>query len=555
MRVGTLALPRHPGRLLALGVALGLALAFVLQGLLPPAAAQEGEQAAGDWPQLQHDVKHTGHNSNLTTFSGPFSYTPKWKRDLGVALAHRAQPVIADGVLVVGGVDGRVFFLSEATGLNSATPYQTGGPIAYTAALDGGRAYVVSQDGYLYALNLANGGLVWRVKSGRRPAGGAPVVYNSRVYVAGKDGYLRAFNTSDGSLAWTYDTANTTPAALRAPILSTPAIAPAKGVIFFAAENLRAYAVNLADGSPKWSYQMYGESAGDSWPVVSETANVVVFRTKSVYSFHSSLGLDDGDLFCPGDQNTACGSCASLNPDNYNAPAGANTVDASDTAQWNEQHYVDGDNTIESIDEIFLKYPQRRTFYALNIDSGVHLPAPILWTGGGGRVGIMPVVNEATGDFYVFARTKYSRRDTGYFCRKWVDLVRVTFDQANQRGTFNFLSCPSGFGVLCPDAFSFHFIGDETTALSMAGNLMVGTSWYHTGSVRVDNGALFDVSNSSAGPQGTTGSGSDHAAPAAIANGVIFVKARANPQASPDAPEFTDASLPVTAVAAYRPAP
>jgi hypothetical protein len=530
MRLRTPPLPRQAGRLLAFGAALGLALALAGQGLLPPpavppAAAQVAEQAAGDWPQLQHDVKRTGQNPAALT--GPF--TQAWTRNLGVALAHRVQPVIADGVVVVGAVDGRVFGLNESTGAIQ-WQYQTGGPISYSAALDGGRAFVASQDGYLYALDLQTGALLWRAKTGRKPAGGAPLVYNGRVYVSGKDGYLRAFEiASNGGLAWAFDTALANPPTLRAAILSSPAISPAKGAVYFAAENLRAYAVNLANGTLLWSYQMYGESAYDSWPVVSETNNVVMFRTKSVYSFHASLGLDDGELFCPGDQDIACGSCANWDPGNqaYNAPAAANTVDSSDTAQWNEQHYVDGDNTIESIDEIFLKYPQRRTFYALNLDTGAHLPAPILWTGGGGRLGIPPVVNETTGNVYVLARTKYSRRDAAYFCRKWVDLVRLTFNST--QGTFHFLPCQGG--VNCPDSWLLHFIGDETTVLSLAGDRLMGSGWFHTGSVSVVNGEYFAVSNWDGpydDPEGATGSGGDSAAPASVANGRVFVKQHAS---------------------------
>ena len=459
-------MPRHPGRLLALGAALGLALAFAGQGLLTspavqPAAAQVDEQAAGDWPQLQHDVKRTGQNPAALT--GPF--TQAWTRNLGVAMAHRLQPVIEGGVVVVGAVDGRVFGLTETTGAIQ-WQYQTGGPISYSAAID-------------------------------------------------------------GSLAWAFDTALANPPTLRAAILSSPAISPAKGALYFAAENLRAYAVNLANGALLWSYQMYGESAYDSWPVVSETNNVVMFRTKSVYSFHATLGLDDAELFCPGDHDIACGSCANWNPGNYNAPAAANTVTSADTEQWNEQHYVDGDNTIESIDEIFLKYPQRRTFYALNLDTGAHLPAPILWTGGGGRLGIAPVVNETTGNVYVLARTKYSRRDADYFCRKWVDLVRLTFD--GSQGTFHFLPCQGG--VHCPDSWLLHLIGDETTVLSLAGDRLFGSGWFHTGSVSVANGDYFAVSNWDGpydDPEGATGSGGDSAAPASIANGRVFVKQHAS---------------------------
>jgi len=508
-----------------------LAFAVVAGNARPAAPAQPAAleapaaeaQGVYDWPQFQGDVKRTGRNTYALT--GPF--TKRWTRNLGVPLAHRVQPVVANGYVVVGDSAGMVYGLNESNG-NLAWSYQTGGAITFSAAIDmtSNRVFVPSQDGYLYALNLTNGALVWQVKPGRKPLGGSPLLYNNRLYVGGKDGYFYALNLGDGSAAWTFDTAA---AGWRAPILSAAAISPAKGRVYFAAENVRAYALDLNTGALAWSYQMYGESVADSWPVVSEYHDVVMFRTKSVYSFHSSLGLDDADLFCPGDQDTACGSCANWNPDNYNAP---NNNVTNGSAQWDEQH-----GATNSIDWILNTYPQRRTFFALDLDDGAHRPAPILWTGGGGRAGIPPVVNDSTGDIYVFARTKYSRRDTTYFCRKWVDLVRLTFSSG--QGTFNFLSCPSG--THCPDSWGFHFIGDESTIISMSGNTILGTGWYHTGSVRVNDGAYYDISGSTGYPEGTNGNGDDHSAPAAVANGHVFVKQRG----------VVSSSGPMTAIVMY----
>lgn len=499
----------------------------------PPPTTPEGPaastQATGDWPQFQGDVKRTGHNTQ--SLSGPF--TKLWTRNLGVPIAHRVQPVIAGGRVVIGDSSGRVYGLNETTGAIMWS-YQTGGAISHSAAIDSGRVYVGSQDGNLYALDLTSGAVVWQVKAGRKPIGAAPLVYNGRVYVGGKDGYFRAFETSNGAVAWAFDTAT---AGLRSPILTPAAVSPAKAALYFAAENARAYALNL-NGTLKWSYQMYGESTADTWPVVTEHASndAVIFRTKSVYSFHSSLGLDDGDLFCPGEQNTACGSCQYWNPDNYNA--GSNITqpgpdNSPQQIQWLEQH-----GATNSIDWILNTYPQRRTFYALDLDDGAHRPAPILWMGGGGRAGIPPVVNDATGDVYVFARTKWSRRDTTYFCRKWVDIVQLRF--SGGQGTFNFINCPSD--TWCPDSWGFHFIGDETTVISMGGNTLVGTGWFHTGSVRNDNGVYFDISGATGVPEGTNGSGNDSASPAAIANRRVFVKQRGVPGPEGD----------VTAVVAYQ---
>lgn len=483
--------------------------------IAPPAAAQ----TATEWPQLQFDVEHSGHNPQA--LNSPFSL--KWQRNIGAPMAGRLQPVIAGGVVVVGSLAGTVTGLNEADGTVRWT-YPAGAPILYTAAINQNRVFVGAHNGHLYALDLLTGTKLWeaRVPKG---IGGAPLVWNNRVYVGGKNGYFYAFDAASGTKQWEFDTTATNPASVRAPILSSPALHSAKNRIFFAAENLKAYALDATTGALVWSFQMYGESAYDSWPVVSLKDNTVMFRTKSVYSFHSSLGLDDGDLFCPGQSDSGCGSCANLNPESFNSPTEAVS---SGSTQWNEQHLVDSDNTIESIDEIFQKYPQRLTFYALDVDTGQHKlgrPAPVLWTAGGGRLGIMPVVNQTTGNVYTFWRTKYSRRDAGYFCRKWVDVGRLSFSQSLP--TVNFLPCPQGSGQSCPSS-DFHFIGDETTVLSLGGDWLMMTGWYNTGAFNIVNGNSANIS----GGELTGGSG-DSAVPASIANKVIYVKRTSGGESDP----------------------
>jgi hypothetical protein len=252
-----------------------------------------------------------------------------------------------------------------------------------------------------------------------------------------------------------------------------------------------------------------------------------MFRTKSVYSFHSSLGFDDGDLFCPGQSASGCGSCANVDPTRYNSP---NTLVSPSSTQWNEQHFVDTDNNIESIDEILQKYPQRLTFYALDVDTGQHKggrPAPVLWTAGGGRVGIMPVVNQSNGSVYTFWRTKWSRRDASYFCRKFVDVGRLAFP-SNSFPTVHFLPCPAGTANNQCDSSDFHFIGDETTVLSLGGDWLFMTGWYNTGALNVANGSDVNIS----GGELTGGSG-DSAVPVSIANKVVYVKRGVGAESAP----------------------
>lgn len=513
---GTLTkIPTRPagwGGLLIVAVALAL---WALWPVTTPATAQ----TANDWPQLQYGPKRTGHNPQALT--GPFS--EKWTRDLGVAMADRLQPVIAGGKVIVGDVEGTVYALNETNG-SPAWTFETGGAILYSAAIDQGKVFVGSHDGNLYALNLSNGNLLWQAAI-YKGVGGSPLVWNNRVYASGKDGYLYAFDANNGGQLWRFDTAATDPPSVRAPILSSPAVYPAKNLLFFAAENLKAYALNATTGDLGWTAQMFGESAYDSWPVVSETKELVMFRTKSVYPFQTSLIMDENDLFCPGNSGGECNSCLNLNPGSLNSPGITVASGSGTNTQWQEQHVLDSDNSIESIDEIFAKYPQRLTFYAFDPDTGTpkwSRPAPILWTGGGGRLGIMPVVNDTTGEIYTMWRTKYSRRDADFFCRRWVDVGQLT--ERSNLPTVDFLPCPGG-GSNCANAQDFHFIGDETTVLSLAGDLLLLTGWFNAGSINVKTGQPYFIEGSGYSlPQGGAGTGGDSAAPISVANKTVFVK-------------------------------
>jgi hypothetical protein len=156
----------------------------------------------------------------------------------------------------------------------------------------------------------------------------------------------------------------------------------------------------------------------------------------------------------------------------------------------------------------------------------------------------MPVVNDTSGDIYTMWRSKYSRRDASYFCRKWVDVGLLTVQ--NNLPTVGFLPCEGG-GVNCPNAQDYHFIGDETTVLSLAGDLLLLTGWYNAGSIDVTNGdPAFIVGTGYGHPEGGAGTGGDSAAPASVANEVVFVKHHLGFPAQSAEP------APYTIIAAYQ---
>lgn len=111
------------------------------------------------WPTLHHDVIHTG----VSTSAAPLTNGKLWT-------------------------------------------YATGNLIDYSsAAVINGVVYVGSDDNYLYALNAANGALIWQYKTGNA-IDSSPTVANGVVFFGSEDNKVYALNATTGSKIWSYGT-------------------------------------------------------------------------------------------------------------------------------------------------------------------------------------------------------------------------------------------------------------------------------------------------------------------------------------------------------------
>ena len=131
------------------------------------------------------------------------------------------QTVIAQGQILFGSsADNTVYALHAKTGKENWR-FVTDGPIRFAPAIWHDRAFVVSDDGFLYALNLSDGRLLWKIQGGadqsailgnqrlvnKWPARGGPAVVGDVGYFAAgiwpTDGsYLRAVNARTGEKVW-----------------------------------------------------------------------------------------------------------------------------------------------------------------------------------------------------------------------------------------------------------------------------------------------------------------------------------------------------------------
>src|SRR5688500_10735951 len=189
---------------------------------------------AADWPQVRADAERSGYTAESLPADLSLAWThhaahpplPAWPRDDRMLFDRAHDVVVACGMVLFGtSADCRVVALDAATGEAKWT-FFTDAPVRFAPAIWKDRAYVVSDDGYLYCLSLADGSLIQRWRGGptdemilgngrmvsRWPARGGPVIRDGLVYVGAgiwqSEGiYLIAIDAESGRELWRNDQA------------------------------------------------------------------------------------------------------------------------------------------------------------------------------------------------------------------------------------------------------------------------------------------------------------------------------------------------------------
>ena len=186
-----------------------------------------------DWPTYRGDAQRSGYTSETLPDDLAFHWTfmadgapqPAWSdRDTRMPFDLVMHPVVADGRVFFGSsVDCKVYALDAKTGKELWT-FFCDGPIRFAPAVKDDRLFVVSDDGYLYCLAVADGALQWKLRGGpteskvlgngrwisRWPARGGPVVAAGIVYFAAgiwpSEGiFIYAIDSQTGKVIWCND--------------------------------------------------------------------------------------------------------------------------------------------------------------------------------------------------------------------------------------------------------------------------------------------------------------------------------------------------------------
>ena len=196
--------------------------AFLLQHAVP----------ASDWPTYRGDAARSGYTADglpadlqpQWTYRAAHAPRPAWPSSARIHFDLAFQPIIVGDTVVFGSsAEDKVVALDADTGEVRWT-FFSAGPIRFAPAAWRDRVFVAGDDGWLYALAIADGDLLWKHRGGpnermclgnrrmisRWPARGGPVVFDDVVYYAAgiwpSDGiYLHALDARTGAVVWSND--------------------------------------------------------------------------------------------------------------------------------------------------------------------------------------------------------------------------------------------------------------------------------------------------------------------------------------------------------------
>ncbi len=130
-----------------------------------------------------------------------------WRTRTGGSI--KSSPVIADGRVFVGSEDGRLYAMDLATG-RKLWAYETSGPVEAPPLVVDAYVIVGSQDGTLYCLLAADGALRWKYDTGAKILAAAnsaklPGADRTLVLVGGYDSKLHCVELATGEAIWTHE--------------------------------------------------------------------------------------------------------------------------------------------------------------------------------------------------------------------------------------------------------------------------------------------------------------------------------------------------------------
>ncbi|MCS7251166.1 MAG: PQQ-binding-like beta-propeller repeat protein [Thermoflexus sp.] len=245
-----------------------------------------------EWTQHAHDAQRTSYTNQVVpppwrwkwAWNGP---DPQGRVSPGkFGLPRNSQPVTGGGRVYIAAGDRGVFALNNANGAVVWNWNPPGIRVHSTPAYDPDTAslFVLATNGILYRLNAATGQITGQFATGAAsdlPL--PPALFSNRVFFS-MGNQVYAVDKSLMSLLWSYDAG--------APVHTPPAYSPSHDLVVVASEDLYVHAIRNRDGTQAWRVKPTVRQPGDpgsssnraevknGWPVIAEGHGLVLIKLR-----------------------------------------------------------------------------------------------------------------------------------------------------------------------------------------------------------------------------------------------------------------------------------
>jgi outer membrane protein assembly factor BamB len=194
-------------------------------------------------------------------------------------LATEFSPVIEDGKVYFLSLSGELFCLNAFDGTVLWSSF--GFVDTYSPFAEAGVLYLSDYAGRIRAIAADDGNEIWRYDTGSSGLFSAPTVVGDVLYCGGSDSApsFLALNKTDGSFLWEW--------AAPDEVNSSPCVAD--GVVFFACDDQKVYALNALTGAELWQ-QTVDASTSILGALTAGAGVVYVQSTRHVTALNSANG-------------------------------------------------------------------------------------------------------------------------------------------------------------------------------------------------------------------------------------------------------------------------
>src|SRR6266446_2069982 len=226
------------------------------------------------------NAQHTRVNpyEKILTSANVSKLVLAWKAPIGGSVGSAAT--VANGIVYINSNSGNspngyMYALNVNTGVMLWKAYIGSYDFGCAPTVANGVVYMGSFDDNLYAYNASTGKFLWRALT-RGRIGSSPTLANGVIYMGSDDHNLYAFDASTGKQLWQYSTKN--------DIRSSPAVA--NGIVYVGSDDHNLYAFDASTGKQLWQYSTGGGI--DSSPTIANGVLFIGSNDHKLYAFNAS---------------------------------------------------------------------------------------------------------------------------------------------------------------------------------------------------------------------------------------------------------------------------